>query len=577
MIECISDNVTSPLGWTSNENFKCIRNGETSLKRYSGKWGLPEAFVSSIFEEGVIEARFAKISPNGEHYSRFAKLAILSIHDAITQVPFDILHKKTLFIISSTKGDVELLDPIQQSKLPRQQASISLAAKQITRFFKQNATPIVVSNACISGVSAQITAKRLIERGYYDYVIVCGCDVLSKFIVSGFQSFKALSDEECRPFDKERKGLNLGEAAATIILHACNGQRINPKSWILQSTAIRNDANHISGPSRIGEGCYRALKNVLPRKKEQLAFVNVHGTATLYNDEMEAIALSRAHLTSVPMNAMKGYLGHTLGAAGILETILSMKAIENSIILPTRGFHQLGVSSSVNIVRHLGKTNEHQFIKILSGFGGCNAAVRWSNGRCRIQQRTSPKVQEYISHTIRITATDIELDHKRIPNIPTGKNRLTYLYKTFIKDYPKFYKMDGVCKLGLIAADLLLSTLAPTENISDSAIILLGSTGCLATDRQYQQTIQDQQRFFPSPAIFVYTLPNIVTGEIAIRHKIYGETAYYAIPNFDKQLFHQIITSTFDDRETNKIIGGWIQYDDEESYEVSLALYEINK
>ena len=577
MIECISDNITSPLGWTTNENFEEVKRGDTRLKRYDSLWGLPESFVGSMFDDGAIEARFAAISPDGDAYTRFEKLAILSIREAIDRLSFSVINAKTVLILSTTKANVELLDPDQQPNIPRERASICAAAQQINNFFGFHAPVVVVSNACISGVSAQVIAKRLLERGYYRRAVVCGCDILSKFIVSGFQSFKALSDAECRPFDSERRGLNLGEAAATIVLQACGTKRTRPQSWVIQSAAVRNDANHISGPSRTGEGSYRALKYVLPRNKAQLAFVNVHGTATPYNDEMEAIALSRARLTSVPVNAMKGYYGHTLGAAGVLETILSMKAVEEGVILPTRGFQQLGVTHPVNIVHNLEATDQHQFIKLLSGFGGCNAAVRWTNGPAKRIQEPVKSMRGHISHTVYLSATHIVRDHKPIPNVPEGATRLTYLYKTYIGDYPKFHKMDGLSKLGFIATELLLTTIDPAIDISNSAIVLVGNTGCLATDKRYQRTIQDQQQFFPSPAVFVYTLPNIVTGEIAIRHKIHGETAYYALSAFNKTLFHRIITSTFDDAETDKIIGGWIQYDNDDNFEASLGLYTVNK
>ena len=108
-----------------------------------------------------------------------------------------------------------------------------------------------------------------------------------------------------------------------------------------------------------------------------IAVINTHGTATLYNDEMESIAIDRAGLSSVNVNAYKGYLGHTLGAAGILESILSMMSIDNHTILPTLGYHDIGVSRQINIVNRPLHTNANMFIKLLSGFGGCNAAARF--------------------------------------------------------------------------------------------------------------------------------------------------------------------------------------------------------
>lgn len=230
-----------------------------------------------------------------------------------------------------------------------------------------------------SGVCAQIAAVRELLSGRYRYAIVIGCDVLSKFIVSGFQSFKALSGEKCKPYDKNRSGLNLGEAAGTIILQST--ENTISESWQYVGSSIHNDANHISGPSRTGEGSYRVLTDILKSiDKSSLAFVNAHGTATAYNDEMESIAIHRAGLDDVPINGLKGVYGHTLGAAGIIETILSMKAIDNSVVMPTRGYEVQGTSYALNISNQKKETEKKAFIKILSGFGGSNAGVAYRKG-----------------------------------------------------------------------------------------------------------------------------------------------------------------------------------------------------
>ena len=211
--------------------------------------------------------------------------------------------------------------------------------------------------------------------GGFDHVVVVGAEVQSRFIVTGFQSLKALSEAPCKPFDAQRDGLNLGEAAAAVVLG------FGEEGWELVDGAVRNDANHISGPSRTGEGSYNALRYVLRHTTpDELAFVNVHGTSTLYNDEMESIAIDRAGLLDMPVNALKGTFGHTMGAAGILESILSMHAVDAGLILPTRGFTALGVSRPVRVGAEAGATDKKAFVKLLSGFGGVNGALLFRKG-----------------------------------------------------------------------------------------------------------------------------------------------------------------------------------------------------
>ncbi len=377
MIVRVSDNIISPLGMSTAENYAAVKAGYSELKRYDGLWGLPEPFVASLMDREKVEKAFAEITDN-KTYTFFEKMIILSAKKALEQTDIDSTSDKVLFILSTTKGNVFLLDK-RETGFPQERVRLGLAARQMTDYFHNPNTPLVVSNACISGVCAQIEAMRNLECKAFDYVIVVGCDVQSAFIVSGFQSFKALSVEPCKPFDANRMGLNLGDAVATIIY--TRKDKVDEKEWVACRGAIRNDANHISGPSRTGEGSYRALKVALgDMSSDQIAFVNTHGTATLYNDEMESVAIERAGLAHVPVNGLKGYYGHTMGAAGILETILSMQAVDDNNILATKGFETIGVTHPLVLSNQNQPTDKHAFIKLLSGFGGCNAALLLAKG-----------------------------------------------------------------------------------------------------------------------------------------------------------------------------------------------------
>ena len=377
MIVKVSDNIISPLGMSTAENYAAVKAGRSELKRHDGLWNLPEPFTASLMDRNKVEQAFAELADN-ERYTFFEKMIILSTARALAQTDIDSTSDKVLFILSTTKGNVFLLDK-RETGFSAERVRLGIAAKQMTDFFHNHNTPIVVSNACISGVCAQIQAMRELESGHFDYVVAVGADVQSAFIVSGFQSFKALSVEPCKPFDANRCGLNLGDAAATIIY--TRKETVDENDWVACRGAIRNDANHISGPSRTGEGSYRALRAVLgDMNPDQIAFINAHGTATPYNDEMESVAIERAGLSHVPVNGLKGFYGHTMGAAGILETILSMQAIDDHNILATKGFEAIGVTHPLVLSNQNQPTEKRAFIKLLSGFGGCNAAILMAKG-----------------------------------------------------------------------------------------------------------------------------------------------------------------------------------------------------
>lgn len=365
LVQCIADNVVSPLGLDSASNYQSVKAGRSGLQHYEG-------IAMSKIDRVAVDVACKRLDIPSDRYTFFEKILLVSSVQAVRNSGIDASSERVLFIVSTTKGNVSLLG--SPAGFPGERVLLGVAARQVSDFFGNPNSPLVVCNACISGVCAQIEAMRALKSGRYDYAVVMGADEQSQFIESGFKSFKAVSDDFCRPFDRDRKGLNLGECAATVVLKASDS--VPDDCWELVTGAIRNDANHISGPSRTGEGSYLALMETLRCcRPEDLAFVNVHGTATAYNDEMESIALYRAGLTDVPVTGLKGYYGHTMGAAGIMESILSMYAVRDHTVLATRGFAVQGTTYPVSVSPELRVTDGRQFIKLLSGFGGCNAAL----------------------------------------------------------------------------------------------------------------------------------------------------------------------------------------------------------
>lgn len=166
---------------------------------------------------------------------------------------------------------------------------------------------------------------------------------------------------------------------------------------------------------------------------------------------------------------------------------------------------------------------------------------------------------------IRITPSETLLNGKVISN-----SNISGIYREFIGDYPKFFKMDSLCKLGFIAAELILKgqTLEQKENAS---IILFNRNGSLITDRNYQETIVDDN-YYPSPALFVYTLANIVTGEIAIRNKIYGESSFYVLSHQDDEKMQEVVNNAYLTSTPSFILTGWVDYEDDNNYLANIKL-----
>jgi 3-oxoacyl-[acyl-carrier-protein] synthase-1 len=570
--------IISPLAHGSYANFEAIIAGKSQLQCYEQRWGIPEPFFASLFQdehdlnavETLHETSLHQMEPQ---YTRFEKLAIKAAEDAIKQANIDASNERVLFILSTTKGNVELLEHLGSCHDNR--PYLWYSAQLIAKYFGNQNTPIVASNACISGCAAQIAAYNMLQYSdQYDYVVVVGAEVLSKFIISGFQSFKALSPERCKPFDQNRCGLNLGEAGAAIVYaRTKTPEELPEQTIIMEAGAINNDANHISGPSRTGEGLLKSIHKVTENfDTQRIAFINTHGTATLYNDDMESVAINRASLQDIPVNSLKGYYGHTLGAAGIMEVILSSIALQKRMVIKSLGTEQAGTAQPLNVCMENHKIQGDAFLKLISGFGGSNAAVLFS-----LRQGSGGRSQGTV---IRIHNSQFTIHNSIVlPQITIGAqgidDQLAQLYRNIGMSYPKFFKMDRLCKAGILGAEMLLKDYDfDHENVkADWGIILMNSASSLDNDRRYQETIAEDN-YYPSPAVFVYTLANIVTGEIAIRHKIGGESSFYVMPKFDQNLMEEVIGQAFTTNpELTHIICGWVDVDGEEC-KVNMKLYK---
>ena len=168
---------------------------------------------------------------------------------------------------------------------------------------------------------------------------------------------------------------------------------------------------------------------------------------------------------------------------------------------------------------------------------------------------------------VKITPTGVVVNGETLTTETRGAALLTEVYRARVNDYPKFFKMDELSKLGFLATELLLQAAGDRHADSDDrAVILFGRSGSVCNDRKYQQTIEQADDYFPSPSIFVYTLPNIVTGEIAIRNHYQGETSFYILPERNDQLMQQILDASLGDKTTKSILGGWIDYEDDENF-----------
>lgn len=337
-------------------------------------------FDSPRFQSAVVGA-----APRDEKSDDPAwELADTALREARTnavELLAKIYPERTALVLSTTKANIEALERLTDkrpcSEAARRHLSAELLAADLAAAHGARGPVQTLSVACVSGLIAIQQAAKLIEAGTADAVFVVGVDHLSAFVVSGFTALKALDPEGCRPFDRDRRGLSAGEAGVALVL---------VRADLLPRTATRvlgwgssNDANHLTGPSRDGSGLALAIRAALDSANlapGDIDFIHAHGTGTPYNDAMESLALRTIFGDACPpVAASKGIFGHTLGAAGVLETIVCEIALRDQFLPGTPRLETPTDGTPASLVRAPRPAKLRRVLKLNTGFGGINGAL----------------------------------------------------------------------------------------------------------------------------------------------------------------------------------------------------------
>lgn len=231
----------------------------------------------------------------------------------------------------------------------------------------------VVSTACSSSAKVFSSARRLIELGVADAVLVGGVDALCHTTVRGFHSLGVMADEPCRPFGRNRPGMNVGEAAAFLLVE----REGEPRAW-LRGVGESSDAYHMSSPEPSGRGAAAAMNDALEEagvSPSQIDYVNAHGTGTQHNDAAESAAIGSLLGPDVPVVSTKAYTGHTLGACGAVEAIFCIVALEQGFIPAALGAHPVDDGIDLFLPKERTELPVRFALSNAFAFGGNNCSV----------------------------------------------------------------------------------------------------------------------------------------------------------------------------------------------------------
>jgi 3-oxoacyl-[acyl-carrier-protein] synthase II len=353
-----------------------------------------EKFDSPRFQSKITGAIPQTGNDNDNPAWQFATDALEEARSSALEILKKIPAERIGLVLSTTKANIAALERISENRLcsetARRHLQGNFLAADLAAAHGARGPVQCVSVACVSGLVAIQQAAKLIQRGAADAVFVVGVDTLSNFVMAGFTALKAIDPNGCRPFDKDRCGLSPGEAGAAIVLVGQASSLCSSKSQLDRQDACptikilgwggSNDANHLTGPSRDGSGLARAIRSALKMSKllpAEIDYINAHGTGTPYNDAMESIALKNVFGEACPpFSGAKGMLGHTLGAAGVVETILCAIAMQEKFLPGTPRLNTIAEGVPAGLVREprsVAKIN--RVLKLNTGFGGANGAL----------------------------------------------------------------------------------------------------------------------------------------------------------------------------------------------------------
>ena len=381
--------IISAIGNTVAENRTSLAEGKcgiTPLEMFPSKfWGKIPVGEIKISTEALKE----KLNVQEHGITRTTLLALHAIEEALADSQLtntQLSSFDTALIGASTVGGMCLTDEMYRDSQKDTPGSEYLSSYDygavnmyLQKRYSMKGAVNTIHTACSSSANAIMYGARLIRSGRARRAIVGGVDSLAKFTINGFNSLRILSPDVCTPFDEDRKGLNLGEGAAFLVLEKesdVTGKKIHAT---LTGYCNANDAFHASSLSEEGEGPYRVMKDALSNAKldaAEIDFINAHGTATENNDQVESVAMLRLFEKVPAFASTKSYTGHTLGAAGAVEALYSILNLTGQELFPGLHFKKPIPGLGLEPVQAHKKTPLTHIMSNSFGFGGnCSSLI----------------------------------------------------------------------------------------------------------------------------------------------------------------------------------------------------------
>lgn len=389
--------IVTALGTGKQEHWKALTSGRSGLchprhlvTRHASQLLMGEVNMCNN------ELALLNDIPTGDNgYTRTALLSMAAMRDLFNHADGPMIqNNRHAFVNANTVGGMSTMETMYMNMIapdtPQhmlkyvQTLDCSQSTEITARHFGLTKNLATISTACSSSANALIMGARMIQHGMADLAVCGGCDALSRYTTNGFYSLKNISAQPCKPFDNDRDGLNLGEAAGYLLLEAEETAMKRGADILAYFTgfANTNDACHPTSPSANGEGAERTMREALAKAGIQpadIGYINAHGTATLNNDLAEGLAIQRVFGAEGKFSSTKPFTGHTLAAAGVIEAIFTIWALQENTLLPNLNFTQRMEELTIEPIKYTqrGISVQHG-ISNSFGFGGTNVSLVFS-------------------------------------------------------------------------------------------------------------------------------------------------------------------------------------------------------
>lgn len=362
----------------------------------SGRSGLApiEGFDASDYQHPAAGEVRAIVSTDRRPDAASA-FALAAAREALEDAGLDLAHTdrtRVAVVLATTLGEMAIGEAYQLARhrgesFPARRLlhfPYHALSSRLARALDVRGPVVSPSIACASGTHAVGLALEMIRAGQADVVVAGGAEALSPFVVGGFDCLRATASKTVKPFDAGRDGLLLGEGAAVVVVESDEHARARGRLAAVEiaGAGLAGDAQHITAPARDGSGAARAMRFALADadvEPASVGFISAHGTGTVYNDAMEVAAITAvfgAAARKIPVNSIKGAIGHTLGAAGTFESIMAARVITESVIPPTTGCERIDPLCTLDVVRgEPRRCNVDTVVSTSSAFAGNNAAL----------------------------------------------------------------------------------------------------------------------------------------------------------------------------------------------------------